>query len=131
MKSEHNIRGLISLSTLIRVVYAFETFYAFRFIAFFVNLTKFSAYACPPDVYAASKAHDSKLRRKKKVKEDNVDNPKSSYSSDESFEEISPSELLELDKILGWYINNINLLTLEILNTQTLFRLTLHKNFQN
>lgn len=63
------------------------------------------AYACPPDVYAASKAHDEKLRRKKKTKEDNIDNPKSPASSDESFEEISASELLELDKILGWSTN--------------------------
>lgn len=84
--------------------------FSFRFLAFLIHFCKlkkkFSAYACQPDVYAASKAHDDKLRRRKKVKEDNLDNPKSSPSSDESFEEISASELLELDKILGWYTND-------------------------
>ncbi|XP_046663847.1 hormone-sensitive lipase-like [Homalodisca vitripennis] len=56
------------------------------------------AYACPPDVYAASLAHENKLRRCKKSKSDTL--TKSNSSSEESFEELSASELLELDKIL-------------------------------
>lgn len=59
------------------------------------------AYACPPEVYAASKAHDDKLRRNKKPKEAQTNNTKSRSSSEESFEEISASEILELDKLLG------------------------------
>lgn len=63
----------------------------------------FAAYACPPNVSEAVIAHENKLRRNKKPKEpkDNNLTSKSRSSSEESFEEISPSEVLELDKILG------------------------------
>lgn len=61
-----------------------------------------SAYACPPNVNSASSSYENKLRRNQKSKSNSF-NTKSRSSSEESFEEISPTEILEIDKILGGF----------------------------
>lgn len=54
------------------------------------------AYACSPEAYTSSTTHEQKLRRSKIKKRARQD----STASDESFEEISASELLELEGLL-------------------------------